>query len=162
MTKKKKILYGLLVVLVLIQFIRPAKNNAEIPSPNSIVKQYSVPADVQKSLDVACMDCHSNKTTYPWYSNIQPVGWWLQKHVNDGKRHLNFSEFATYAPKKANHKLEEVIESQNEGWMPLDSYTWIHKDSKLTQQQKDAIVTWAQNVQQQIQTANPEVDYSSR
>lgn len=162
MTKKKKILYGLLVVLVLIQFIRPAKNNAETPSPNSIAKQYSVPADVQKSLDVACMDCHSNKTSYPWYSNIQPVGWWLQKHVNDGKRHLNFSEFATYAPKKANHKLEEVIESQHEGWMPLDSYTWIHKDSKLTQQQKDAIVTWAQNVQQQIQTANPEVDYSSR
>ncbi|MNE47287.1 hypothetical protein D3C80_1416860 [compost metagenome] len=147
---------------MIIQFIRPSKNKAEAPSTNSIATQYSVPADVQQSLDIACMDCHSNNTNYPWYTNIQPVGWWLQKHVNDGKRHLNFSEFTAYTPKKANHKLDEVIESQHEGWMPIDSYLWIHKDAKLTQQQKDAIVSWATGIQQQIQTANPGVDFKSK
>ncbi|MCO4291648.1 heme-binding domain-containing protein [Solitalea sp. MAHUQ-68] len=159
---KKKILYGLLILLVIIQFIRPTKNQSNSISANDISKHYSVPSDVQESLKVACADCHSNNTNYPWYTNIQPVGWWMQHHVNEGKEHLNFSEFIGYSPKKANHKLKEVIESQEEGWMPLESYLWIHNDAKLTKEQKGAIIAWAKTTQQQIQTANPGVDFTSK
>src|SRR5690606_25714635 len=110
----KKILYGLLIVFIVMQFIRPEKNISEIPSSNDIRVHHPLPADVQSILKRACYDCHSNNTHYPWYTNIQPIGWWMQDHVNEGKSELNFSEFGTYTAKKADHKLEEVIEMVEE------------------------------------------------
>src|SRR6266513_1873362 len=106
----KKILIIILVILVVIQFIRPARNISTTESPNDITKHYEVPDSLKNILAVACNDCHTNNTRYPWYSNIQPVGWWLQWHVNEGKHHLNFSEFASYNPKKQYKKLDESAE----------------------------------------------------
>jgi hypothetical protein len=140
----RKILLGLLVVLVLIQFIRPEKNTSTTtPSPNAVGSKYPVPENVQQILTYSCYDCHSNNTKYPWYTNIQPVGMWLQGHVNDGKRHLNFDEFATYAEKKAKHKFEEIEEAARDGWMPLDSYVLIHGDTRLNPEQAKVIAEWA-------------------
>lgn len=147
----KKILYGLLVLLVVIQFIRPERNQSEIPSQNHIRVHYPVPANVETILKRACYDCHSNYTNYPWYTNIQPVGWWLQNHVNEGKRDLNFSEFAAYTPKKADHKMEEVVEMMEEKEMPLESYTFIHKDAVLNDQEVKILVDWANDLRKMIQ-----------
>lgn len=148
----RKILIGLMVALVIIQFIRPERNVASAMSANDISTKYTVPDDVNKLLQKACNDCHSNNTVYPWYSNIQPVGWWLQNHVNEGKEELNFSEFATYKNKKAAHKLEEVVELVEEGEMPLESYTIVHKEAKLTNEEKATLVTWAKALHQQIKS----------
>lgn len=147
----KKILYGLLIVLVVIQFIRPERNISEVPSANDIRVHYSVPADVESILKRACFDCHSNNTYYPWYTNIQPVGWWLQNHINEGKGELNFSEFAAYSPKKADHKLEEVVELVEEKEMPLKSYTWVHKEAVLNAQEIETLVNWANSLRATIQ-----------
>lgn len=151
---KRKILIGLLVILVVIQFIRPAKNQSSELSANDISRAYTVPDDVQIVVKKACADCHSNNTVYPWYNNLQPVGWWLAKHVNDGKKELNFSEFASYSPKKQHHKLEELIEMVKEEEMPLPSYTWIHKNAILTLEEKLAISTWADNLRKEIALKN--------
>jgi hypothetical protein len=140
---KKKIGLGLLAVLVIIQFIHPTRNTSVTESPNEISKYYEVPADIHRVLKKSCYDCHSNNTVYPWYTNIQPVGWWLQSHVNDGKGELNFDEFGTYELKKAKHKFEEIEEVIREGEMPLGSYTLIHRDSKLTAEQSASIAAWA-------------------
>lgn len=141
----------LLGALVVIQFIRPTRNSSAAETPNSIAAAYTVPADVQVVLQRACYDCHSNNTTYPWYSNVQPMGWWLQYHIDEGKNHLNFSEFATYSPKRKAHKLEEVAEAVTEGWMPLESYTVIHKDAVLTKAEATLIANWARGLQMQIE-----------
>lgn len=146
----KKILIGLLVVLVVIQFIRPERNVSEIPSQNDIRVHYSVPANVESILKRACYDCHSNNTNYPWYANIQPVLWWLQDHIEEGKEELNFSEFATYSPKKADHKLDEVIEMVEEEEMPLESYTYIHKDAVLSSSEKKLLMDWAADLRKMI------------
>lgn len=151
---KRKILLVLLAILVIIQFIRPAKNQSTTKSPTDITAQYSVPATVQTILDKACADCHSNNTYYPWYSNVQPVGWWLANHVNEGKRELNFSDFASYPAKKQHHKLKEIIETVKEGEMPLNSYTWIHKNAILTEQEKLALSQWADSLQKDIAAKN--------
>jgi hypothetical protein len=143
MTVYKKIGIGLLALLIIIQFIRPSRNIASSESENEITKKYSVPENVKVVLQESCYDCHSNTTRYPWYTNIQPVGWWIQSHVNEGKEHLNFSEFGAYSEKKAKHKFEEIEESMNTGWMPLESYLIIHRDAKLTTEQADAMRTWA-------------------
>ena len=147
---RRKVLLGLLVLLVAIQFIRPAKNQSSEMSVNDISKGYNVPANVNEVLQKACNDCHSNNTVYPWYSNIQPVAWWLDNHIYDGKKELDFSEFTTYSPKKQHHKLEEVIETVKEGEMPLNSYTWMHKNAILTDAEKLTVSEWADNLRKEI------------
>lgn len=139
----KKIGIALFAILVLIQFIRPERNGNWEKSDNDISMAINVPSDVQQILETSCYDCHSNHTTYPWYTNIQPIGWWLQNHVNEGKDELNFSEFKTYKPKRQKHKLEEIAEQVNEHEMPLGSYTLIHKNAILTPEQNVALVNWA-------------------
>lgn len=148
----KKILIGLLIALVVLQFVRPDKNVATAMSANDISTKYTVPDDVNAILKKACNDCHSNNTTYPWYTNIQPVGLWMQHHVDEGKAELNFSEFAAYKNKKAAHKMEEVVEMVEEGEMPLSSYTIVHTDAKLTSTEKATLVAWAKALHQQIKS----------
>ena len=140
---KKKIGLGLIAVLVIIQFIRPTRNSSTTESPNEISKYYQVPADIHAVLKKSCYDCHSNTTAYPWYSNIQPVGLWLQSHVNEGRGELNFDEFGSYDQKKAKHKFEEIEEVIREEEMPLESFTFIHRDAKLTPEQSASIAAWA-------------------
>ncbi len=111
----KKLLWALLAILVIIQFFRPARNASPGISANDISKHYPVPAEVNMVLEKSCNDCHSNHTSYPWYSQIQPVYWWLNDHIQEGKSHLNFSEFGTYRPSRQYHKLEEVIEEIRDG-----------------------------------------------
>ena len=101
-------------------------------------------------MEVSCNDCHTNNTDYPWYTNIQPVGWWMQWHVNDGKRHVNYEEFASYTPKRQYKKLEETAEMVKEGEMPLGSYLWIHHDAKLSEQQKQLFIHWATQLKDSI------------
>jgi hypothetical protein len=151
---KKKILLTLLAVFIIIQFIRPAKNKSSQVSANDISRHYAVPANVDAILKRSCNDCHTNNTTYPWYTNIQPVGWWMQHHVNEGKSHLNLSEFAGYAPKRQHHKLEETIEMVKEGEMPLNSYLWIHGNAKLSDNDQATLVNWADALMKEIAQKN--------
>lgn len=109
-----------------------------------------VPGHVQGLLKTSCYDCHSNNTAYPWYSNIQPVKWWLADHVNSGKRHLNFDEFNTYTKEKKLKKLDEVAETVKEGEMPLSSYTIIHHNAKLSSTDKSEIEKWVVQVKKEI------------
>ena len=143
MSKAKKILLVVLALLLIIQFIRPSKNQSEdLITDRDISKKYTTPDAVHKILVQKCYDCHSNRSNYPWYFNIQPVGWWMDHHITEGKEHLNFSEFTTYTEKRANHKMNEVSEAVNEGWMPIDSYLWTHHDAKITQEDRDAVNAW--------------------
>jgi hypothetical protein len=151
----KKIFYLLLVVLVAIQFIRPAENHSDKISKNDIALHYAVPDTVLSILKRSCYDCHSNNTVYPWYNKIQPVAWWLNSHVREGMRKLNFSEFASYPLAKQAKKLKGTVKLVKEGSMPLDSYLWIHKDADLTDGQRDTIIQWANGLQQTILKAGP-------
>ena len=143
MSKLKKVLLVLLVILVAIQFIRPDKNIGNSYGANDITQAITTSDEVKIILDKACMDCHSNNTRYPWYNNIQPIAFWLANHVNEGKEELNFSEFKTYKLKRQDHKLEEVVEMMQEGEMPLSSYTITHGDAKLTESEKQLLINWA-------------------
>jgi hypothetical protein len=138
----KKILIGLLVIVLLMQVMQPTKNQSDTPSENDISKVYALPAGVHETFVKKCYDCHSNNTQYPWYVHIQPIGWWMASHIKEGKDHLNFSEFKTYEPKRANHKLEEVSEEVGEGHMPIESYLWLHPEAKVTGEELSAINDW--------------------
>jgi hypothetical protein len=145
----------LLVAFIVIQFFHPAKNQAEGISNNDITKLYAVPADVQTILKTSCYDCHSNNTVYPWYAKIQPVAWWLNDHIEEGKKEINFSEFASYRIGKQYRKLNEVNEQIKKGEMPLDNYLWIHSDAKLSDQQKITVTNWVNAVRDTIKANYP-------
>lgn len=133
----------LAAVLLLIQFIRLPRNSGSATGDQDLSKVVQVPAEINTMLETSCYDCHSNKTVYPWYANIQPLGWWLQYHVNEGKEELNFSEFASYDLKRQAHKMEEIAEMVEEGEMPMSAYTLIHKNAVLTEAQKTSLIAWA-------------------
>jgi hypothetical protein len=133
-----------LVLLAAIQFIRPARNRGAAAGPQDVAARVAVPADVGRLLVDACYNCHSDRTAYPWYADVQPAGWWLAHHVNEGKAHLNFSRFAAYPPKRAGRKLDGVAELVDKQDMPLVSYTWLHPEARLTAEQRARIVVWAQ------------------
>ena len=121
----KKIIVGILVVFVLIQFIRP-EQNVSGEENNSISSMVDVPEDVKEIIKTSCADCHSNKTVYPWYSEIAPVSWYLAQHVNEGKEHLNFSEWATYNKDQKNHIIKDLKEELEDMEMPLKSYLILY------------------------------------
>jgi len=148
---KRLLAYSVVVILVGIQFIRPTRNLAAPgPNPNDITALHPTPPAVQVLLARACYDCHSDNTRYPWYTAIQPVAWWLNHHITDGKRHLNFSQFAKYPAKRAGKKLEQILDETRDGGMPLWSYTLIHRDAKLTDAEVKALASWVESIQQQL------------
>jgi hypothetical protein len=141
---KKKIFLGLVAALVIIQFF-PIEKNQSDDQLYAVSKKYEVPENVEAILKVACYDCHSNKTEYPWYSKVQPAAWWLAHHVDEGKRELNFSNFVTRPVAVQNHKFEEIAEQVEKKEMPLPSYTYLglHKEANLTDDQRKTLVNWA-------------------
>lgn len=138
----KKILLVLVIVFIVFQFLQPAYNKNRQVLPTDLTKTVSVPNDVQIILRKACYDCHSNNTNYPWYMNVQPVGWVMASHIKDGKENLNFSEFGSYSNRKQANKLRAILQSIDEGSMPISSYTMLHTDARLNKKSKEFIKDW--------------------
>lgn len=146
MSRAKKITFALLLVLIVLQFIRPANNSSSAVPQGDMITQFNVPSDIAGILKTSCYDCHSNNTRYPWYVNIQPAGWLLAKHIKDGKEDLNFNEFASYSQRRQLSKLKSIQNSIKDNSMPIASYTWIHGDAKLSSQDKGIIIDWTSKI----------------
>lgn len=150
---KTRILAGLVFVLLVMQTFRPARNSSAIPpfaGKSDIALLFPTSSEVRKVLAESCYDCHSNQTTYPWYAEVQPVGWWLENHVESGRRKLNFAEFAAYPVRKQMKELKAVREKVRDRKMPLASYTLIHRNAKLTEAQLAALCRWSESAQDQL------------
>ncbi|EAQ43046.1 MULTISPECIES: heme-binding domain-containing protein [unclassified Polaribacter] len=143
----KKVGLVLLLILIIAQFFGPEKNDGDLQSVDAFIAETNPPKDVLEIMKTTCFDCHSSKTVYPWYDKITPVNYWLAEHIEDGKKHLDFSNWSAYSLKKKEHKMDELYEEVEEGEMPLNSYTWTHAEANLTQEQINAVVTWAKKVQ---------------
>lgn len=145
----KKILVFLLVVLLVMQFFGPDKNEGEASSLEAFIAETNPPENVKAIFKESCFDCHSNVTKYPWYSSITPINYWMDEHIKTGKKKLNFSKWADYSLKRKEHKFEELWEEVEKKKMPLDSYTWTHSEANLSQEQIDLVVNWAKKVQEE-------------
>lgn len=141
--KPKNILLILLGVLLIIQAFKTSKNEGSKLSDDDILHAMNVPEEIKNILLTSCYDCHSDFTNHMWYEKFQPIGWWIHHHIDDGKRHLNFSKFNTYKDESKAHKLEEISEMVDEGEMPMFSYTLVHGNAKLNDAQKKLLIGWA-------------------
>jgi len=153
MLKKIIKIVAILVVLALIglQFVRPDFTNPPINYAETLEASVQVPENISAILKRSCSDCHTNTTVYPWYAQISPVSWWLKNHINEGHRELNFSVWATYQPKRKAKKLEEICEQVTKKEMPLPSYTWIHRDAILSDDDAKALCDWTAVERQKIE-----------
>jgi hypothetical protein len=125
------------------QLYQPARNESyEQELTANFTKMYDVPKNVETILRTSCYDCHSNNTNYPLYSYIQPARFFMEEHIKDGKKDLNFNEFGKYSKRKQDNKLEAIVKQIKSDEMPLASYTLIHKNAILTPTQKEEIINW--------------------
>ena len=130
------------MALVVIQFFPIILNESDYVPQSDFMVENQVPATIKNRLQVSCYDCHSNNTDYPWYSKIQPAAWFLEDHIQEGKDELNFNEWATYSDRRKNSKLRSIISQIEEDKMPLDSYTLIHRDAILSDEDKRMIIDY--------------------
>ena len=154
MSLLKKILISTGTVIIVIQFFRPVLNKSNQVFDTDISKIVITSDSVQALLKNACYDCHSNNTNYPWYSNIQPVGWLMAKHVRKGKDELNYSEFGSYSTRRQLSKLNGIANSIRDDIMPLSSYKLMHKNSILSTYEKEQLIKWAQQARDSLSVKN--------
>ena len=137
----------LLVAFVGIQFIPTNRNHSEEVPPSDFMLVKNVPTEVKSILMISCYDCHSNNTHYPWYQKVQPVSWYLEGHIEDGKEELNFSDFGNYSDRMQKAKMRSIISQVEDGKMPLPSYTLLHPEAELTAEEKQLLVKWIEEMQ---------------
>lgn len=128
-------------VLVAIQFIRPAKNAA--PEPGDPLAELGVPEDIRAILKNSCYDCHSPDTRYPWYAEVQPVGWYINTHIRGGLRRLNFTALPEYSTERLARRWDSISSAVAYGSMPLPSYLRFHDEARLTGEQTARLANWA-------------------
>ena len=133
---------ALAVFLIVAQFFPIDKTNPPVEMTKDFITMTNPPTQIAEHIKVACYDCHSHHTKYPWYSDVAPVSWWIKGHMNNGLKHLNFSTWGDYSQKKKDHKLDECIELVEKNWMPLLTYKIAHPESKLSEEQRADLISF--------------------
>lgn len=122
------------------------KTNPPIDEKLDFFSTVQVPEDVNTMLKYSCVDCHSHSSKYPWYTNIEPISWWIKGHIKGGLQHLNFSVWQAYDAPKRRHKIDECIEVLEQERMPIKSYTWAHKEAKLTDEDRKRLIVFFESL----------------
>jgi hypothetical protein len=140
----------LLVGFVGIQFFPTSRNQSDTIPKTDFMLVNNVPKQVERIITTSCYDCHSNNTDYPWYNKVQPVAWFLENHVTHGTEELNFNEWADYSSRRKNSKLKSIISQIEDGEMPLWSYTLVHREAKLSEDEKKTVLDWVSKLKDSL------------
>lgn len=141
---------GLLALLVLAQFIPMQRTNPSFDPVGTLWATGSVAPGFQTIFQRSCQDCHSNLTKWPWYSRIAPVSWLVAGDVNEGRRHMNIDEWASYSSEKRQSKFTKICEELKSGDMPDTKYLIIHRNAKLSDEERAAMCNWAEAARQAL------------
>jgi hypothetical protein len=146
MGRTRKVLKWSAVVVSLLflgaQLHRPERTNPAVDERRTLRANTHMTPEVEAILRRSCNDCHSSETVWPWYSNVAPASWFLKWHVDEGRRELSFSEWATYTKRKRERKLHEMCEQVESGEMPLKSYLPLHPEARLSDEDKHVLCLW--------------------
>lgn len=140
----KWLVIGIACLFVIAQFRRPARTNPPVDQSQTIEAHAQMTPQVASILQRSCTDCHSNKTAWPWYTNVAPVSWFITDHVNEGRSHLNLSEWGRNDQRRKTKKLQEICEEVQKGAMPLSSYTPLHPHAKLSADDVKVLCDWTE------------------
>jgi len=144
--KLLKITVVLVVVGIALQFVPRTDNYSDIIPKTDLLKAYQASPEITAIFKKACYDCHSNTTQYLWYHNIQPLRLLIDRHVKEGKKELDLSDFKNYSNRRQKSKLKSIISQVKQDKMPLKSYTLLHGNAILSSVEKDKLISWIENV----------------
>lgn len=136
---RKRILLLLGVLVLAAQFLRPDRSVPPVDPANDMLTVTAAPADIRQLVEDACYDCHSDRTSYPWYAHVTPMNFIVQQHVNEGRAHLNFSRWDRFA---GGEEAQEAAEELQEGEMPPGYYRLMHGHARLGDADKRRLVAW--------------------
>ena len=137
-------------IVISIQFVRPARTNPPVDPSQTIESNSQMRPEVASIFERSCRDCHSNKTVWPWYTNVTPINWWLTNHVNEGRHNLNLSEWAKLPSDRQDRKLRQICDEVQDGAMPLSSYLPMHPAARISDQDKKTLCDWTEVERQRL------------
>jgi len=143
-------LFIVIMIVIILQFFKPDIQNPSEDSKKFITSHLQMPNDVLNQLEKSCFDCHSFRTKWPWYSKISPVVYLINSDVQEGREHLNFSEWGDYSKSDMMEMLEDIEKEVMDGEMPLGIYLPLHPEAKLSDESKKMFVEWAKKSGEQI------------
>ena len=135
-------IYSILTIVAVLFIINLIPVNLSNPPTTSEIK---TPDNIQRILEESCYDCHSNETTWYWYTKYAPISWLIAHDVNEGREYLNFSTWDKYSENEKKELMYESIEEIKEGEMPLKIYELMHPDSKISEEELEILTTWIKN-----------------
>lgn len=142
----RKVIKWILIVIVclfiLIQVKRPARTNPAVDESQTIFARTQMTPQVAAIFNRSCVDCHSNKTVWPWYTNVEPISWFIVDHVNTGRKNMNLSEWGKLDSGRQDRKLRQICDEVTDGAMPLSTYTPLHPGSKLSPAEVKTLCDW--------------------
>jgi hypothetical protein len=144
----KQIGIAIILLFVVIQFVPVDKQNPPLNPSQTIYATQTVPPEVRNVFESSCNDCHSDETRWPWYAHIAPASWIVAHDVHEGRKEMNFSEWGKYSTEKEEDKLEEICEQVVNGDMPESKYAFVHRKSKPTEAQRNAVCKWTEDARQ--------------
>jgi hypothetical protein len=150
MKRLKWVLVGVIVVFAALQLFNPSRTNP--PVKTDFIAATSPPASVAADIRAACYDCHSHETTWPLYSRIAPVSWLIASDVNEGRKHLNLSDWPSESSRAAKQldRMNEVVDYRE---MPPKKYTLLHPDARLSEAQRKEVMDWTEAAADKIRGA---------
>jgi signal recognition particle subunit SEC65 len=148
--KHKKIVLGLILLFIIIQFIPANRPLVILDNPNDIMVNNDVPENIEDILRTSCYDCHSNETVYPWYAYVSPVSLLVSKDTREGRSELNFSEWENLDKIEKAEILDEIEEEVEEGEMPMKIYPITHPKAKLSNSEREELMIWAQSMAESL------------
>ena len=144
---RNKIILGAILVFAVLQLFRIEKVEHQEITTDDFLKIESPSEEVVTIMKASCLNCHTNRIDYPWYSEIAPVSWWIADHIEEGREHLNFSEWGLYSDAKKEHKAEESWEEVEEKEMPLESYAFMHSEANLSDEEREVLIKFFKKIQ---------------
>lgn len=152
----------LAIAFLAIQVFRPSRTNPEEIPGRALQSHVIWQPQIEGVWERACSDCHSNRTDWPWYSNIAPASWFVTQHVNHARDHLNVSEWQGYDPVEQIAHLNKMCDYVRIGKMPLASYTWIHRSALLSPEEKESLCTWTRQAVERMRSEEAEASEENR
>jgi hypothetical protein len=150
----KKIALGIVGAVIILQAFRPARTNPPVDAKQELAATAKIDSNVESIIGRSCNDCHSNRTVWPWYTEVAPVSWFVASDVNGGRRHMNFSEWGTYPAYKQKDLLDKVCKEVTNHDMPLWQYLLIHRNASLSDSDRNAICGWTKEAGQSVALAD--------
>ena len=149
---KRNILLALLLAFIVMQFFPIDKTNPKIEKNKDFIEITQPTPEIAKNLRAQCYDCHSHETTYPWYTSIAPFSWRIKSHIDNGRKHLNFSLWSDYNEEQRLHKLDECVDMCTKHWMPTLDYKLMH--GRMSDKEYEVMATFFEMAKIQNSTSH--------